>query len=176
MAAPDRTGTTRRAVLTAVHQEGGQATTRRLVATTGQPYLAHSPLHRALHTLTATGQLTAEPVSDDDVAHTRWLLTDVGRQTLGRRPAEPVRLRAAAVALRDAAEWVEGMAAGQPLMVDDGYERVVDLAARALARVARAATDGGHLARVEVLARVDAEARRLFEHYPDDRRIDQSGG
>jgi hypothetical protein len=168
----DRATSGRRALLTVVAREGGQATTRRLLGAAGQPFVDRSALRRALRTLTASGQLTAEPVSADDVGHARYLLTDLGRRSLGRPPAEPVRLRAAAVALRDAAEWVEGMAAGKPLMAAGGYEGVVDLLARALARVARAAVDGGHLARVELAPRVVAEVERLFEEYPDDRRVD----
>lgn len=167
----DRATSGRRALLTVVAREGGQATTRRLLGAAGQPYVDRSALRRALRTLTASGQLTAEPVSADDVGHARYLLTDLGRRSLGRPPAEPVRLRAAAVALRDAAEWVEGMALGRPLMAS-GYEGVVDLLARAMARVARAAADGGHLARVELAPRVSAEVDRLFADYPDDRRVD----
>jgi hypothetical protein len=171
----DRPEETRRAVLTAVRAEGGQATTRRLVAVTGQPYADRSPLRVAVDRLTATGQLTGEPVSDDDVCHTRWLLTDLGRTVLGQRPTEPARLRAAAAAMHDAASWAEDMAAGGPF--SGGYDDLVDLMARALARMARAAVDGGHLAvRAEMVRRVSASADALFASYPDDQRLDQRAG
>lgn len=160
-------------VLRAVAAEGGQATTRRLVAATGRAYAPRSALRHALRQLTAVGQLVAEPDHRDDVAGQRWLITDRGRRVVGAGPTAARRLRVAAATLRDAAEWAEGMAAEAPLMAGR-WDGLVALLARSAARSARSAVDAGHSGgRAAFQCQLATLVAELVDDYPDDRRVDR---
>lgn len=160
-------------VLRAVTSEGGQATTRRLVATTGHVYAPRSALRHALRQLTGSGRLVAEPDDGDDVAATRWLITDRGRAALAVPSTEARRLRVASAALGDAAQWAADMARGAPPAAGR-YDLLADLLARAVARAGRAAVDAGRPGgRIGFRDQVAAAAVALAAHYPDDGRLDR---